>query len=73
MTPAHKRDRERLALVLRSLRSIQRVVDEQAEDEGLWFFSTRISEAYLQQELRKLHAMIENEFVRIRAMRKGDR
>lgn len=40
------------------------LVDEQAEDEGLW--STRfdgtvsIAEAYLQQELRRLHALIES-------------
>ena len=40
------------------------LVDEQAEDEGLW--STRtdgtlsIAEAHLQQELRRLHALIES-------------
>jgi hypothetical protein len=39
------------------------LVDEQAEDEGLW--STRLDgtlsagEAYLQQELRRLHTLIE--------------
>ncbi len=38
----------------------QRVVDEQAEDEGLWFNAMHASEGYLQQELRKLHAAIEN-------------
>jgi hypothetical protein len=40
------------------------LVDEQAEDEGLW--STRldgtmsIAEAHLQAELRRLHALIES-------------
>lgn len=33
----------------------------QAEDEGLWFVARTASEAYLQQELRKLHAAIEGE------------
>jgi hypothetical protein len=37
----------------------QRVVDEQAEDEGLWFIAETATEAYLQQELRRLHAAIE--------------
>lgn len=45
-------DSERLA-------AIRAVVDEQAEDEGLWFVSESISEAYLQQELRRLHAVVE--------------
>ena len=35
------------------------VVNSQAEDEGLWFIAATASEAYLQQELRKLHAVIE--------------
>ena len=37
------------------------LVQEQAEDEGLWFCSESISEAYLQQELRRLHAVIEGD------------
>lgn len=36
------------------------VVDEQADDEGLWFLAVTAPEAYLQQELRRLHAAIEN-------------
>ena len=40
------------------------LVDEQAEDEGLWSTrldgSTSIAEAHLQQELRRLHALIES-------------
>lgn len=37
----------------------QLMVDEQAEDEGLWFQAKTAPEAYLQQELRKLHRCIE--------------
>jgi hypothetical protein len=35
------------------------VVNEQAEDEGLWFVAQTMPEAYLQQELRRLHAAVE--------------
>ncbi len=45
------------------LSRIRALVDEQAEDEGLWaiypFGEQPIAEAYLQQELRRLHALIE--------------
>jgi hypothetical protein len=41
------------------LKSIQDLVDKQAEDPGIWFDASHISEAYLQQELRRLHAVIE--------------
>lgn len=58
-----------------SLMKILNLVNQQAEDEGLWSLplcecgqldcpqtpKQRIAEAYLQQELRKLHALIENE------------
>ncbi len=39
----------------------KRIVAEQAEDEGLWFVAQTASEAYLQQELRRLHAAVEAE------------
>lgn len=39
---------------------IRAIVDEQAEDEGLWGEAANIVEAHLQQELRRLHAAIEN-------------
>lgn len=39
--------------------AVRALVDEQAEDEGLWFIATTMPEAYLQQELRRLHALIE--------------
>ena len=45
---------ERLAL-------IQALVDKQAEDGGLWFVAQTAPEAYLQDELRKLHAIIEGD------------
>lgn len=35
------------------------LVNEQAEDEGLWFVAHTASEAYLQQELRRLHDAVE--------------
>jgi hypothetical protein len=35
------------------------IVNEQAEDEGLWFINSLCSEAYLQAALRRLHAAIE--------------
>lgn len=41
------------------LPALQSLVDQQAEDEGLWFVAQTAAEAYLQQELRRLHAAIE--------------
>lgn len=38
---------------------IRALVDEQAEDGGLWFVAETITEDYLQLALRKLHAVIE--------------
>lgn len=43
------------------LEKIQAVVDEQAKDQALWFIAETITEAYLQQELRRLHKVIEDE------------
>lgn len=43
------------------LAAIQRLVDEQAEDESLWFHPQHITEDILQQALRRLHAVIEGE------------
>lgn len=44
---------------------VQAIVDEQARDEALWSVPAEgtqpIAEAYLQQELRKLHATIESD------------
>ena len=38
------------------------MVDMQSKDEGLWFNAKTAPEAYLQQELRKLHERIEDLF-----------
>lgn len=37
-----------------------RLINKQAKDDGLWFDARYVSDAYLQQELRKLHAVIED-------------
>lgn len=44
-----------------ALAESRRLVDEQAEDEGLWFIAETAAEAYLQQELRRLHAAVEGD------------
>jgi hypothetical protein len=46
-----------------AMEKIKRIVDAQADDAALWAIpiDQRISEAYLQQELRKLHAAIEGD------------
>lgn len=47
-----------------ALEAVKLLVDAQAEDEGLWGIPLdglqQISEAYLQQELRRLHECIEH-------------
>lgn len=45
--------------MLNSHRPLRALVESQAEDEGLWFETETAPEAYLQQELRKLHAHVE--------------
>ena len=45
--------------VIAQFMRVRAVVDEQAEDSGLWFAATTAPEAYLMQELRRLHAAIE--------------
>ncbi len=41
------------------LLELRALVDRQAEDDGLWFHAQTAPEAYLQQELRRLHEAIE--------------
>ena len=41
------------------IEELKRIVDEQANDEGLWFVAKFASEDRLQRELRRLHAAIE--------------
>ena len=47
------------------------IVNEQAEDEGLWFINPLCSEAYLQAALRRLHAAIESYASASTAIKKG--
>lgn len=47
--------------VMEREQALKRLVAEQAEDEGLWAPATNIQTAYLQQELRRLHAAIEED------------
>lgn len=42
------------------LTEIRKLVDEQAEDAGLWFVAQTAPEAYIQMHLRRLHALIEH-------------
>lgn len=39
---------------------ILKVVNEQAEDDGLWFDPVTITEDYLMRALRRLHRVIED-------------
>lgn len=50
------------AQLLKEKGEIKALVAAQAEDEGLWFEAVTASEAYLQQEIRKLHAVIEGTY-----------
>lgn len=42
-----------------SRREARAIVDEQAEDDGLWFVAETAAEDYLQRALRRLHEAIE--------------
>lgn len=42
-----------------TVKELKAIVDNQAEDMGLWFMARTASEAYLQDGLRKFHAAIE--------------
>ena len=50
---------ERIADLERERRALQILIAEQAKDEGLWFVAQTAPEAYLQVELRLLHAAID--------------
>ncbi len=50
----------RAAIAVR-LSELRKIVDEQAEDEGLWFIGSTCSEAYLQAALRRIHDVIKKE------------
>jgi hypothetical protein len=59
LSPEEWRTFTSLCLASIRLESLQQVVAKQALDEGLWFNAQTAAEAYLQQELRRLHEMIE--------------
>ncbi len=40
---------------------VRELVEQQAEDEALWTICTSASEAYMQRELRRLHAALESD------------
>ena len=47
----------------KKIKELLSFVNEQAEDTKLWFFPAKtVSEEYLQAELRRLHAFIEDLF-----------
>ncbi len=47
---------------------IKALVNEQAEDAGLWFVAETCAEAYLQAALRRLHAVIEDDKIVLAAL-----
>ena len=50
---------DRIDYLMRENKRVLDMVSNQAEDEGLWFNARSASDAYLQQELRKLHELAE--------------
>lgn len=46
---------------VKRIEAARAVIEEQTEDEGLWFVAKTAPEAYLQQELRRLHRAIEGQ------------
>ena len=51
--------RDRAERAEAELAKLRQMVAQQAEDDGLWFRAATAPEAYLQQELRRLHAAVE--------------
>ena len=46
-------------LLIKKLKELETVVNKQAEDVSLWCDTDSVVEAYIQQELRVLHKVIE--------------
>ena len=42
--------------------SLLQLVKEQAKDESIWLLNPTVTEAYILQELRKLHSAVEKYF-----------
>ena len=55
------KDKQRIAELERERKALMEVVNEQAEDDGLWFVAESITEDMLQRALRRLHAAAEGE------------
>lgn len=51
---------DKIELAQSKLDAIQRFIDAQAEDEGLWCEAECVSEAYIQKGLRGCHAFVES-------------
>ncbi len=45
------------------------IVNIQAEDKGLWFKAKTAPESYLQQELRRLHQIIEDKLTELEKLK----
>ena len=54
-----KKERARAEKAERELAEAKALIDEQANDEGLWFHAITAPEVYLQSALRRLHAAVE--------------
>ena len=48
------------AIMENNLVNLRHVVEEQANDRGVWFVAETAAEGLLQHEPRRLHTMIEN-------------
>lgn len=48
-------------LSMETLAKIRALTEQQANDPGLWALAETATEGYLQQELRRLHSLIEEE------------
>ena len=46
---------------IKLIEEIKTLVNQQAEDDELWFIAETAPEAYLQYQLRKLHIVIEGD------------
>ncbi len=46
--------------IIRRYNNAKTLVLQQAEDGGLWFIAQTAAKVYLQQELRRLHTIIED-------------
>jgi hypothetical protein len=51
---------QRIADLEAKLSRVKELVNEQADDDALWCVAGTAFEAYLQQELRRLHSVIED-------------